>query len=113
MESRGRVPLAVVGLGAAFAHAGTLRAVWRIIAAGQDCIREVPRDRWLPEDYYDPDPAARDKTYSTRGSFLSALTFDPAKYGVPPKLLPHTDVSQLLGLCVADQLLGDLAPAAF
>src|SRR5687768_4676865 len=98
MNASNRVPLAVVGIGAAFAHAGTLRTFWRCIATGQDCIREVPRSRWLPEDYYDPDPRVTDKTYATRGSFLSGVKFDPAKYGVPPKLLEHTDASQLLSL---------------
>jgi acyl transferase domain-containing protein len=112
-DNRQAVPLAVVGMGAAFAHASTLRTFWRIIASGEDCIREVPRNRWLPEDYYDPDPKARDKTYATRGSFLSSMDFDPAKYGVPPKLLPHTDAAQLLGLAIADQLLANLVPKAF
>jgi acyl transferase domain-containing protein/acyl carrier protein len=113
MNASNRVPLAVVGIGAAFAHAGTLRALWRTIASGQDCIQEVPRHRWLPEDYYDPDPRVTDKTYATRGSFLSGINFDAAKYGVPPKLLEHTDASQLLSLVVADNLLGNLVPAAF
>jgi acyl transferase domain-containing protein/acyl carrier protein len=113
MNASNRVPLAVVGIGAAFAHAGTLRAFWRTISTGEDCIQEVPRHRWLPEDYYDPDPRVTDKTYATRGSFLSGVNFDAAKYGVPPKLLEHTDASQLLSLVVADNLLGNLVPAAF
>jgi acyl transferase domain-containing protein len=113
VENPQAVPLAVVGMGAAFAHASTLRTFWRIIAAGEDCIREVPRNRWLPEDYYDPDPSVRDKTYTTRGSFLASMDFDPARYGVPPKLLPHTDAAQLLGLVVADQLLANIVPKAF
>jgi hypothetical protein len=42
-----------------------------------------PASHWLIEDYYDPDPRARDKTYAKRGHF-SGVPFDAAAWGVPP-----------------------------
>src|SRR5581483_12429416 len=70
-------------------------------------IREVPADRWLVEDYYDPDPRAPDRTYAKRGGFLPRIGFDPLAYGIPPSTMQATDSAQLLALVVADRVLRD------
>ena len=59
------------------------------------------------EDYYDPDPAAPDKTYAKRGAFLDKVDFDALGWGVPPSTIPATDTSQLLALVVAQKVLQD------
>jgi cytochrome P450 len=48
---------------------------------GRDLITDVPSTRWLTSDYYDPDPAAPDKTYCWGGGFLDAVDFDPVEFG--------------------------------
>ena len=61
----------------------------------------------LIEDYYDPNPAAPDKTYAKRGAFLKDVPFDPMGFGVPPSTVPATDTAQLLALIVAQKVLED------
>ncbi|KOU36217.1 beta keto-acyl synthase [Streptomyces sp. WM6378] len=102
-----QVPIAVVGIGALLPGSPGADGFWRTVVAGRDLITDVPADRWLVEDYYDPDPAAPDKTYARRGAFLPKVGFDPLAFGIPPNILASTDVTQLLALMVAEQVLTD------
>ena len=106
-------PIAVVGLGALFPGSAEPGGFWRDIVGGRDLLTDVPEDRWLIEDYYDPRPGTPDKTYAKRGAFLSAIEFDPLEHGVPPTVVPSTDTSQLLGLIVAKQVLEDATKHRF
>jgi acyl transferase domain-containing protein len=108
-----RQPIAVVGVSALFAGSTDATGFWHDILAGSDLIREVPDSHWLVDDFYDPDPAAEDKTYARRGSFLDPIDFDALGWGVPPATIPATDTSQLLALMVARQVLQDAARGQF
>ncbi|MDA0698636.1 MAG: SDR family NAD(P)-dependent oxidoreductase, partial [Chloroflexi bacterium] len=70
-------------------------------------MQEIPATHWLVDDYYDADPKAPGKTYSKHGAFLKDVQFDPVAYGLPPNVLPATDVAQLLALLLARQVLED------
>ncbi len=109
-KARSRTPpIAVVGVGALFPGSKDERGFWRDILAGRDLISDVPADRWLIEDFYDPDPAAPDKTYAKRGGFLEHVDFRPLDFGMPPNAVPATDTAQLLALMVAQTALKDAA----
>ncbi|MFD6277096.1 SDR family NAD(P)-dependent oxidoreductase [Streptomyces sp. NPDC060209] len=103
-----QVPIAVVGIGALMPGEHGADGFWHTVVTGRDQITEVPAARWLVEDYYDPDPAAPDKTYARRGAFLSDVGFDPMAFGIPPNTLGATDTVQLLALTVAEQVLTDI-----
>ncbi|WP_026449306.1 type I polyketide synthase [Actinopolyspora mortivallis] len=103
----GDTPIAIVGLGALYPRSGDLHEFWSNVVEAEDCIEDVPASHWRVEDYYDPDPAAPDKTYSKRGGFIPTVPFDPMEFGLPPKTLEVTDVLQLLSLVVAKQTLHD------
>ncbi|WP_216311735.1 type I polyketide synthase, partial [Streptomyces nanshensis] len=100
-------PVAIVGMSGLFPMARDHRAYWQNIVDGTDCTSEVPESRWRLEDYYDPDPAAPDKTYSRRGAFLPDVEFAPREFGVPPNHLDVTSTMQTLSLGVARDLLRD------
>src|SRR5690348_1914366 len=102
------IPIAVVGLAALMPGARDVAEFWRTIVTGRDLITDVPASHWSPEEFYDPDPEAPDKTYCRRGAFLPEIEFDPLAHGLPPATLPALDPAQLLGLVVADALLADL-----
>ncbi len=51
-------PIAIVGMGAIMPDAPTGAAFWANIAGGHYSITDVPKDRWDPDLYYDPDPRA-------------------------------------------------------
>jgi acyl transferase domain-containing protein/NAD(P)-dependent dehydrogenase (short-subunit alcohol dehydrogenase family) len=100
-------PIAVVGLGGLYPRSHDVREFWSNIADAVDCITDVPETHWRIDDYYDPDPAAPDKTYCRRGGFLPTTDFNPIEFGMPPAALEVTDVLQLLSLVVAKQTLAD------
>jgi acyl transferase domain-containing protein len=105
--SPNRQPIAVVGVSALFPGSSDATGFWKDILAGTDLIKDVPPGHWLVEDYYDPDPAAPDKTYAKRGAFLDKVDFDALGWGIPPSTIPATDTSQLLALVVAQKVLED------
>jgi acyl transferase domain-containing protein/acyl carrier protein len=113
MSTVQRPPIAVVGVSALFPGSQDATGFWKDIRSGADLLTEVPTTHWLPEDYYDPDPKAPDKTYAKRGGFIPHVDFDAASWGVPPKIIKATDTSQLLGLIVAEQVLRDAARGQF
>ena len=90
-----------------FPQARTLPEYWDNILNKIDAMIDIPASRWKIDEYYDPDPAAADKTYCKRGAFIPDVDFDPAEFGLPPNLLEVTDVSQLLSLVIAKETLED------
>ncbi|MCU0658695.1 MAG: acyltransferase domain-containing protein, partial [Polyangiaceae bacterium] len=112
-QRRARPPIAVVGVSALFPGSTHAEGFWKDILEGADRIGDVPPSHWLIEDYYDPNPAAQDKTYARRGAFLTPVEFDPMEHGVPPTVLPSTDTSQLLALILAKQVLEDATRGQF
>ncbi|MGI5453401.1 SDR family NAD(P)-dependent oxidoreductase [Streptomyces sp. CA-249302] len=100
-------PIAIVGLAGLFPKSRDLREFWHNIVNAEDCIEDVPESHWNPEDYYDPDPMAEDKTYVRRGGFLPEIAFNPMEFGLPPNTLEVTDILQLLSLTVARDVLRD------
>jgi acyl transferase domain-containing protein len=100
-------PLAVIGMSSIFPQAHNLQKYWDNILNKVDAIVDIPASRWKIDDYYDPNPAAPDKTYCKRGGFIPDILFDPAEFGLPPNILEATDVTQLLSLVVAKECLED------
>ncbi len=81
-------PVAVVGIAAIMPDAPDAAAFWQNIRDGRYCISDVPPERWDPELYYDPDPAAPDKTYSRIGGWVREYPWDPLTWRlpIPPKV---------------------------
>ncbi len=100
-------PIAIIGVAGIYAKAHNVPEFWDNILNKIDCISEVPPSRWAIEDYYDPDPAAPDKTYCKRGGFIPDIDFNPLEFGLPPNILEVTDTAQLLSLVVARDVLED------
>lgn len=95
-------------MGCIFPGAGGLKQYWRLLFNGEDAITPIPEEtHWKLEDYFNEDPSTPDHTYCSRGGFIPRISFDPARYGMPPNNLEATDTSQLLGLMVAEMALQD------
>ena len=59
-------PIAIVGMACRVPGGGdSPGSVWQLLVAGVDAVREVPRERWDADAWFDPDPAAPGKM-STR-----------------------------------------------
>nr|WP_237089080.1 non-ribosomal peptide synthetase/type I polyketide synthase [Paenibacillus larvae] len=77
--SNGAEPVAIVGISCRFPGASDPEAFWQLLRNGEDCITEVPSERWRLEDYYDADPEAPGKTYNRHGGFLADIDLFDAK----------------------------------
>ncbi|WP_443732104.1 SDR family oxidoreductase [Streptantibioticus silvisoli] len=98
--------VAVVGMGGMFPGAPDLASFWANVLAGQDCVTEVPVQRWDPEVFYSPDGDG-ERTPSRWGGFLPEIPFDPLSYGIPPASLGSIEPVQLLALEAARRALAD------
>jgi acyl transferase domain-containing protein len=96
MSDQAHRAVAIVGVGAILPDAPDAGTFWRNIKQGRYSITEVSPDRWDPQDYYDPDPATPDKTYSKIGGWVREFEFAPLKWQMPmpPKVLEVMDDAQ-------------------
>ncbi len=100
-------PIAVVGMGCRFpGDADGPEAFWRLLSQGVDAVREVPRERWNIDDYYDPDPAAPGKMNTRWGGFLQGVDeFDAEFFGISPREAVRVDPQHRLLLEVSWEAL--------
>ncbi|MFJ3307065.1 SDR family NAD(P)-dependent oxidoreductase [Streptomyces sp. NPDC086549] len=81
-------------------------ALWRLLTAGEDAIREVPAGRWDTRGLLDPDPEATGKAYTLRGGFLDGIDrFDAPFFGISPREAAAMDPQQRLLLQTAWETL--------
>ena len=99
--------IAIVGVGAILPDAPSAPAFWQNIVNKRYSISETPANRWSIADYYDPDPAAPDKTYSKIGGWVQGFQFDWKKYRIPPKVAAAMDEGQQWAVTIADEALAD------
>lgn len=102
-----REPIAIVGMSVLLPGSDDITGFWNDVVHGTSRITDIPHTHWKPEDHYNADPKAMDKTYAKRGGFVSPIDFDPIQWGIPPKQLMQTDTSQLLALVAAKRVLDD------
>jgi epothilone polyketide synthase D len=91
-------PIAIIGIGCRFpGGVADPEAYWRLLEDGVDPIREVPRDRWDIDAYFDPNPDAPGKMYARSGGFLDGIDrFDAAFFGISPREAQAIDPQQRL-----------------
>ena len=99
--------IAIIGMGAILPDAMNISEYWSNILTAKDSIKNISDVYWEIEDFYDPDPRARDKTYSHKAAEVSSVEFDSIGFGIPPKVMESISVEQLYALVVAKQALLD------
>lgn len=77
-------PVAVIGMACRLPGGiDTPERMWEALLAGKDLVTEVPRDRWDPEEFYDPEPGVPGRSVSKWGAFLDDVAgFDPDFFGI-------------------------------
>ncbi len=99
--------IAIVGMACIFPDAPDVQTFWENIVNCKCSVREVSPDRWLPEELFEPNRLALEKTYSKWGCFLDPVFLDPTNYGIPPRSLESTGPMQLIALDTAQKALKD------
>ena len=107
MSERQSRAAAIVGIGAILPDAPNAPAYWKNIREKRYCISEVSPERWNPADFWNPDPAAPDKTYSKIGGWVRGFTFDWKRFHIPPKVASAMDEGQQWAVTIAADALAD------
>lgn len=100
-------PIAIIGIGAIFPGANHFVDFWNNSLESKCFVQEVPEEFWSKELFYDPDPAAKDKSYSKNAGVVGNVEFNPMEFGIPPKTMQSISVEQIYGLVLARQALID------
>ncbi|PKM51734.1 MAG: hypothetical protein CVV02_05585 [Firmicutes bacterium HGW-Firmicutes-7] len=100
--------VAIIGINGLYPNAKTISEFWNILLKGQDCITEVPRERWNLDLIFDPNGNKPDKTYSKWGAFIDDIDkFEASFFNISPKEAQLMDPQQRLFLQVVWGLLED------
>ena len=108
-EDTDRPVVAIVGVGAVLPDAPDAGAFWSNLVDGRYSISEVPAERWNPDWYWDPDPAAPDRTYSKIGGWVREHEWDPMgwRMPIPPKVADAMDDAQKWAVSCTRAVLED------
>ncbi|WP_308030644.1 SDR family NAD(P)-dependent oxidoreductase [Streptomyces sp. CoH27] len=91
--------IAVIGLAGRYPLADDLDEFWENLAAGRDCVTEIPADRWDHDRYFHPDPSATGRAFGKWGGFVRDVDrFDPLFFGIAPREAELMDPQERLFL---------------
>jgi len=91
--------IAIIGMAGQFPQSENLVEFWENLAGGQNCISEIPKNRWDMSYFFDPDPDAPGKTYCERMGVLEDVDkFDPLFFNISPAEAKFIDPQQRLFL---------------
>ena len=91
--------IAVVGMAGQFPKAENVQQFWQNIAQGENCITEVPKERWDINEYYSEGTPTPGKTNSKwLGSLAGYDQFDPLFFTISPIEAESMDPQQRLFL---------------
>jgi|GEM_PF-205468 len=107
-----RGPVAIIGLACYYPGAPNLQRLWENIVTRRRQFRRMPDVRLPLKDYYDPDPAAADKTYGTKAAVIDGFSFDWIKRGIPKSVVDSSDITHWLALETALKALEDAGLSA-
>jgi acyl transferase domain-containing protein/NAD(P)-dependent dehydrogenase (short-subunit alcohol dehydrogenase family) len=86
VDAENDADIAVIGLSGRYPKSPNLDALWKNLAAGVDCIEEIPAERWDWKSYYDATGKDPNKPKSKWGGFLTDVdAFDPLFFNISPK----------------------------
>jgi polyketide synthase PksN len=94
--------IAIIGVAGRYPQARDLKAFWRNLREGRDCVTEIPPERWDHSRYFDPDKNKLGTTYSKWGGFIDGVDeFDPQFFSILPRDAEFLDPQERLFLqCV-------------
>ncbi|MFJ8148772.1 SDR family NAD(P)-dependent oxidoreductase [Streptomyces sp. NPDC096048] len=91
--------IAIVGLAGRYPRAADVDRFWEVLRDGQDCVTEIPHERWDHRDYFEPRRGTTGRSYSKWGAFLDGVDhFDPLFFNISPRQAELMDPHERLFL---------------
>lgn len=91
--------IAIIGMSGRFPMAKNIDEFWNNLINGKDCVTEIPKERWNPDLYYDPNKNSKGKYYTKQGGFISGVyEFDPLFFSITPNDAKMIDPQERLFL---------------
>ena len=97
-------PVAIIGMSCIFPDSENIDHFWQNILSKHISFKEVPEDRWDPNDFYNEE-GGKNKTYSKIGAFVEDYEFDWRRWRQPPGTLPQIDICQQWAVSVSASAL--------
>ncbi|TVZ37735.1 acyl transferase domain-containing protein [Alteromonadaceae bacterium 2753L.S.0a.02] len=98
--------IAIVGIAGRFPKAGNIEDFWELLANGEDCVTEIPGNRWSSDRFFHPNRDNKHTSYSKWGAFLDDVDkFDPKFFNLSPRDAIFMDPQERLFLEVVWELL--------
>ncbi|MDI2590409.1 amino acid adenylation domain-containing protein [Pseudomonas sp. 681] len=100
--------VAIVGLAGRYANSDNVRELWQHLKNAENCIDEVPADRWDWRQYFDQAPGTAGRLYTPWGGFIREIDkFDPLFFHLSPREALKMDPQERLFLeeayhCISD-----------
>jgi len=103
-----REDIAIIGLSGRYPGASDLDGFWRNLAAGRDCITEIPRARWDHSAHFHPDRNRKGTVYSKWGGFIDDVDqFDARFFNISAREAEALDPQERLFLQIAWECVED------
>lgn len=91
--------IAIIGISGRFPMAKNVDELWSNLVDGKDCVTEIPKDRWNPDLYYNPDKNSKGTYYTKQGGFIDGVyEFDPLFFAMAPNDTKMIDPQERLFL---------------
>ncbi len=91
--------IAVIGMSGRFPQANTVEQLWDRLINGEDCITEVPPERWDNNIYYAQETGNIETSQCKWGGFINNVDcFDPLFFKIAPKMADFLDPNERLYL---------------
>ncbi|MCP5005610.1 MAG: type I polyketide synthase, partial [Planctomycetes bacterium] len=85
-------PIAIIGMSGRFPGAKDIQEFWLNLERGVDSVKEIPKDRWDIDQYFDPEPGKIGKIYSRCAGLLDNIDqFDPLFFNISPREAEQMD----------------------
>ncbi|PON19910.1 hypothetical protein C2W62_00205 [Candidatus Entotheonella serta] len=100
--------IAIIGLSGRYPQAENVNAFWECLKAGQNCIREIPQERWDWRRYYDAEKGKEGTLYTKWGGFIDDVDkFDPLFFKLSARDAERMDPQERLFLECAYSCMED------
>lgn len=105
--------IAIIGLSGQYPMADTLEEFWDVLSGGQDCVTEIPPERWDYRKDYHPEKGKPGKVYTKWGAFMKDVEkFDAGFFHISPREAELMDPQERLMLQTTYHTLEDAGAAA-